>query len=380
MSRRESLQRGVGGICGGALAATGAQWPIARQRANACKPPRAVHRRAFGLAAPRPAVQNPGATAPGKLTMTPASPLSARPLVGIALVVIAVLFFALGDTLTKTLTQRHPVTLVVAIRYGVSLVLLLALVAPRLGAQLWRTQRTGLVLLRALVLATASLSMGYALKLMPVGETIAIMYLSPFAVMALAVPLLGEKVTPLGWFLAVLGFSGVLVILRPGAGLDATGVMFSLLNAVCATAFHLLTRTLSRSETTIAMLFHVTLVGTVASTLMALPELGGAMPGLADFGLMALLGVLSTAGHFLFAAAYREAPASLIAPVNYLHLVWAAILGWVVFAHVPDGWTLVGMAMVMASGVAIALRAHREGRNESRRLARARAEAHTAPE
>ena len=67
--------------------------------------------------------------------------------------------------------------------------------------------------------------------------------------------------------------------------------------------------------------------------------------------------MLATAGHFLFTAAYREAPASLLAPVNYLHLVWAGILGWLVFGHMPDGMTLFGMALVAGAGVAVALRA-----------------------
>ena len=78
-----------------------------------------------------------------------------------------------------------------------------------------------------------------------------------------------------------------------------------------------------------------------------------------DFGGMALLGVLATLGHYLFPAAYREARAALLAPVNYLHLVWAAVLGWMIFGHLPDGVSLLGMAMVCASGVAIALGARR---------------------
>lgn len=281
-----------------------------------------------------------------------------RPIVGFALVMVAVLFFALSDVLTKHLTMQFPVPLVVAVRYVASLALLILFVAPRIGARLWRTERTGLVVLRGMVLTVASLTMGFALRLMPVGETIAIMYLSPFAVMLLAIPILGEKVTPVGWFLAVLGFSGVLLVLRPGGGLDTMGVMFAVANAACATVFHLMTRILSRTETTIAMLFHVTLSGAVFFSLMAIPALTGPMPGILDLGEMALLGIMATSGHFLFAAAYREAPASLIAPLNYMHLVWAAVLGWIVFSHAPDQLSLLGMAIIMGAGVAIALRGH----------------------
>lgn len=280
-----------------------------------------------------------------------------RPLVGIALVAVAVLAFALSDVVTKYLTMRYPVGLVVAARYVVSLVLLLALLAPRRGAALWRTDRTGLVLLRGVVLTLASLTMGLALRRMPVGETVAIIFLSPFAVMLLASPLLGERVSRAGWIGAVTGFAGVLLILRPGGGLDPIGVVLAVTNAGLATAYHLMTRHLVRTETTVAMLFHVTLVGTVVFVVMALGSLDGPVPGGLDIGWMIALGVLATLGHFLFTAASREAPASTLAPVNYLHLFWATGLGWLVFAHVPDGLTLVGMAMVGLAGVGVALHA-----------------------
>jgi drug/metabolite transporter (DMT)-like permease len=294
------------------------------------------------------------------VTTIPLAPPAARPLAGVALVALTVFLFALGDVATKHLTMRYPVPVVVAVRYLASLVLLLALLWPRMGADLWRTRRPRIVVLRGFVLALASLTMGLALRLMPVGETVAIMYLSPFAVMALAVPLLGERVTPAGWFLAALGFSGVLLILRPGGGLDSTGVLFALLNAALATAFHLMTRALSQTESAFAMLFHVTLVGAASFTVLAVPSLGGPLPTLPDFGLMILLGALATSGHFFFTLAYRAAPASLIAPVNYLHLVWAALLGWAVFGHLPDGWSVVGMAMIVGAGAAIAVRSHLE--------------------
>jgi len=281
-----------------------------------------------------------------------------RPLVGIAIVAMATLFFAVSDVLTKHLTGLYPVSMVIAMRYLVSMAILLVFVLPRVGARLWRTERVWLVLSRGLVLTAASFTMGHALRLMPVGETITIMYLSPIAVMILAIPLLGERVGPLSWALAGLGFAGVLLIMRPGAGLDPVGLMFALANAACATAFHLLTRVLSRSEDSITLLFWVTLSGSVAFGVLAVPTLAGPLPGLRDLSFMALLGLSATFGHFFFSLAYREAPASFLAPVNYMHLVWAGVLGWVVFSHAPGLLSLIGMAMVAASGVLIALRGH----------------------
>lgn len=277
---------------------------------------------------------------------------------GVFLVTLATLVFAASDIVTKKLAMIHAVVLIVAVRYLVNIGLMAVLLGPREGKALWHTQRTGLVVLRGLCLAAASLTMGLALRTMPVAETVAIIYLSPFAVMLLASRLLGEKVTLAGWLGAVVGFAGVLLILRPGAGLDPVGISFALINAGFATAYHLLTRVLSRTETTTALLFHTAVWGLLVFLCLMPFTPGVKMPSVADLGWMALLGVLATAGHFLFTSAYREAPASVIAPVNYLHLVWAAVLGFVVFDHMPDQIGLIGMALVVAAGIWVALRAY----------------------
>jgi drug/metabolite transporter (DMT)-like permease len=286
-------------------------------------------------------------------------PHPARPMKGVFLVVCATMAFALSDVLTKKLATHYPIMLVVAVRYLVNLVLLGVVLYPRLGAGLWRVNRKRLVFARGLCLALASLTMGLALRVMPVGETVAIVYLSPFAVMLLAIPLLGEKVTPLGWACAFAGFAGVLLILRPGTGLDPWGVTFALVNAGLATAYHLLTRFLAGSENTVALLFQTALVGSVFFCLGAVGSLGQVHIAVIDVGWMGMLGVLATMGHFLFTAAYREAPASLLAPVNYLNVVWAGILGVIIFAHWPDAVSLCGMALVCASGVVVTLGAKR---------------------
>ncbi len=281
---------------------------------------------------------------------------------GVMLVVLATLFFALADTLTKQLATVYGVILVAAMRYAVNFGLMGMALGPRMGRSLWRTNRTLLVLVRGLCLAAATLTMGMALRVMPVAETVAIVYLAPIGVMIFAALLLREKVSPAGWIAAAVGFCGVLLIVRPGTGLDPLGVVLSLVNAGLSTTYHLLTRVLAKTETTLSMLFNTAIVGSVVfwGILPFQPPL--ATPNLPDLGLMVVLGCLMTAGHFLFTAAYREAPASVLAPVNYLHLVWAGVLGWMVFGHIPDAITALGMGLVTAAGVTVALRA-RAGRS-----------------
>lgn len=285
-----------------------------------------------------------------------------RPLLGVVLVALAVLCFAISDVVTKYLTQSYPVPLVAAGRYVSGAVLLLVILGPRIKGQLWQTNRTGLVLVRAMVLAGATLTLGFALRLMPVGETVAIVYLSPIAVLALAGPILGEKVPSLGWVAGGMGFVGVLLILRPGGGLDPVGVIWTLVNVGFATAYHLMSRSLSRTETPIAMLFYVTVLGAVLFTMMSLTDLPSEMPKPFDIAAFVMLGVLATLGHFLLTAAYREAPAPTLAPVNYFHLAWAALLGWLVFGHLPGLVTALGMVLVVVAGAVMAMIAGRASR------------------
>jgi drug/metabolite transporter (DMT)-like permease len=282
-----------------------------------------------------------------------------NPLKGVALVVAATFLFAVADTLGKHLAATYAATLILAVRYAVNLGLVTAVMAPRHGADLWRTKRTWLVILRALCLAAASITMLLALRLMPVAETVAIIYIAPVLVMLGAGWLLHERISGLGWLGVALGFSGVLLVARPGSGLDALGVMLSLGNAVLSTGYHLLTRVLARTETTMALMLHTALVGTLVFGALAFALPGTALPDATDLGLMAALGALATAAHLLFTSAYREAPASTLAPVNYLHIAFATLLGWLVFRQVPDLLGFVGMALIAAAGLLAAWRASR---------------------
>lgn len=122
------------------------------------------------------------------------------PLKGIALIIAATLAFASADVLTKQVTIHQPISVVVAVRYLVNLGLLSVFLYARVGPDLWRVNRRGLVFARALCMACASRTMGLALRLMSVGETVAIVYLSPFAVLLLSAPVSGERVRPLCCF------------------------------------------------------------------------------------------------------------------------------------------------------------------------------------
>lgn len=293
------------------------------------------------------------------MTIASPAPLTHQPLRGLLCVLGATLLFAYNDTTNKLLITEYNVPMVTAIRYITHCLLMLAIVAPLHGREMVRTQRTGLVVVRGASLAFGSFLMSLALQRMPVAEATAIIYLCPVLVVLLSGPLLKETVSPLAWIAALMGFTGVLLIARPGGGLDPLGVAFALGNVALALCYNLLSRVLARTERTMAMLFFSALAGAIGFGIFLPWTLYGATPTPVQLVLFAGLGVSAWLGHYLFTLSYRYAPAALVAPMTYMHLVWAGILGWLVFNHAPDHIAIGGMALVACAGLVSAIRPRR---------------------
>lgn len=286
----------------------------------------------------------------------PVSLTENRPLLGVLLAIAATLLFATNDATNKYLIATYDVPLTAAIRYIVHALLMLAIIAPSRGREMVTTRRTGLVVVRSVCLVVATLFAGLALQRMPIAETVSIIYLSPILVVVLARPILGEQIGLLGWLAALGGFVGVVLIARPGGGLDPAGVVFALCNVGVTVTYYLLSRILARSERTLALLFYSALVGAICFGLTMPWFWFGMVPSPLEIGLFISLGVTAGLGHFCFTAANRYAEASLLAPMGYMHLLWAGLLGWLVFGQLPDRLGLVGMAIIALAGVAAALR------------------------
>lgn len=277
---------------------------------------------------------------------------------GVLLVLAAVFVFACMDSTTKHLTMLYNPVVVVATRYIVNLLLLLIFFVPKQGMALFSVQRRGLVWVRGFALAFSSLFAALALQTMPVAETTAIVYLAPFGVLLLSGSILGEKVRLSGWLATALGFMGLLLIVRPGSGLSPVGTLFALGCAAMTVIYHLLSRLLAKTESTLAMLLYAALAGAIFFCALLPWNWQIPSPESLDTGLFVMIGFMALAGHFLFTAAYREAPASLLSPVNYVHLAWAALLGWLIFGHVPDRISMIGIGCVAAAGIGNALWNH----------------------
>jgi drug/metabolite transporter (DMT)-like permease len=279
-----------------------------------------------------------------------------RPLArSIFLMLGATLCFAVLDATAKHLARTYPVPMLVWARYLVHFVLMLFLLAPSLRWKLVATRRPGRNIVRALLLVAITGLNFAALRLLPLAETTALLFVTPLLVGLLAAPLLGERLSAARWLASLAGFGGVLLIARPGGILDPTGLVLALGAAGCYAIYQIQTRVLSATETPVTMLFYTALVGTVSLSLAAPLYWSGPFPDAADALRIALLGILGGTGHYLLIRAFAGAPASVLSPFLYFQLVWATLLGWFAFDHWPDGTTLLGMAIIAAGSLALAL-------------------------
>lgn len=298
--------------------------------------------------------------------LTVPEPQLQRPMKGIVMVLFAVLLLATMDAITKHLTMAYNVPSVLAMRYILAIPILLAVLYPRHGIGLFRVQRKRQVLLRSATMAVASFFAANAFQRLPMAETTSIIFLAPFGVLFLAGLVLGEKVRLASWLAAAGGFAGLLLITRPGGGLAPVGVAFALATAALSVWYYLSSRLLAKTESTLAMLFYANLAGAVFLGAMLPFNLPAISPTAADLGLLLITAALSVIGHFLLTAAYREARAGLISPLLYVHLIWAGLLGWLVFGHVPDAWAMLGIAIVAVSGAGLGVWNYHAERREKR--------------
>ena len=276
----------------------------------------------------------------------------------IALVLAAVFLFACQDAIGKYLFASYPVPFVQAVRYFVNVAIMLALFLPRLGWGIARTSRIWLVSARGLALAFGSLTGGLALRTMPLAEMNSILYLAPLGVLFLSMPVLGEKVKWFGWVATGIGFVGLLFIVRPGTNLSGISLIYAFLCLLTAVVYPMLSRLLSKTESTQTLMFYVGLAGSIFFGAQLPWSLPAHLPALPDMGLMVALGAISLVGHSLFTAAYARAPVSLLAPFTYAHIAWATLLGWLVFQQVPDRITFIGIGLVAIAGVGNAAMNH----------------------
>jgi drug/metabolite transporter (DMT)-like permease len=253
------------------------------------------------------------------------------------------------DGLGKYLANGHSVAQVVWARYAFAVPVVMAVAGPRRWRGLLNSDRLSWQAARALLPLLASVSVIVGLTMMPLADFTAISFASPLLVVALSVPLLGERITLRSWIGVIGGFAGVLVIVRPGAGSISWTAAFPLATAFCFALYQVMTRLVSRSDDPVVTLAWTIVVGLVLMTLV-LPFQWQPV-ALPAWLLLALSGVLFGLAHFLVIRAFALAQASLLAPFTYAQLVGAVIFGSLVFGQMPDATTFIGAGLVVCAGI-----------------------------
>jgi len=283
-------------------------------------------------------------------------PDSARhPFHGVILMLMALLFFAALDATSKHLARTFALPLVIWARYTCHCLLMVVFLAPSMRLKLVTTGRPLIQVVRAALLVFSALITLAALRIMPLAETTAIVSVSPLMVALLAARFLGETVGRRRWLAICIGFGGALIIARPGGALSLSGILLALAAALGFALYLVLTRQLSATENSFTMLFYTALTGTLAMSLSLPWFWSGPVPSVSEALLIASTGVCSAMGHFLMIRAVHHAPASTLSPLTYLQLLWATLLGGLIFGQLPDRWSVVGMLIIAGSGVSIAM-------------------------
>ena len=269
---------------------------------------------------------------------------------GILLFCANVFFGTMVDAPAKLLQHNGvPIFTVVFLRYAIALVALICLLLWRRQWPL-RSQNIRVNLLRGALLTSSTFANFYAVGHLPLALVVSINFAAPLISCALAPVLLGEYVGPRRWAAVAVGFCGMLIIVRPGTESFQPAMLFSLFNAMVMALYQIFTRKAGFRDTPETGLLWVFAVGLVVSGAM-LPQ-GFAPPALGWLWAVALImGTCGLIAHLVISHALRLAPASLLAPFAYTQIIWMTLSGVVLFGDWPDHFTLLGAAIIIASGI-----------------------------
>jgi len=270
--------------------------------------------------------------------------------IGIALVTATTLMFAVLDTSAKWLVQTLPVLQVVWLRFLFHTILTTAIFMPSMGPELFKIKNPRLQLLRGVMLALMTGLNFFALQYLQLAETGAVQFSVPILIALISAWLLHEKLDAKRWFVILLGFSGVLIIMRPGSHAFHPAIFLSILNALLYAAFNLMTRRLAGSDHPISTQLASAAVPTLLLAPFALWQWQTPQDGL-TWCVILLTGLTGGLGHTASALAHRYATAAVLGPFLYQQIIYMALGGWLVFGQIPDGAVVIGACVVVLSGL-----------------------------
>ena len=270
---------------------------------------------------------------------------------GVCIMILGAGVLSMNDAATKYLAETYPMGQVLGLRQSVALIVILAYVWWSGSWEKLRINHRSGQAWRAAVHCGSAVLIIWALTLLPIATVTAIVFSSPLVVLIFSMRFLGEGVSWQRWIAVIIGFTGVLVIVRPG-GVSFEWALLVAVSAAIVSGFRdLLTRRLSRTDTSISMLFWASAL-LITLSFLTIPfgwhplTLGGSFWFIIN-------GLLNAGAHFLMIEALRLGDAALVSPFRYSAILWAILTGFIVWNQLPDTFTVVGAAMLIISGILI---------------------------
>lgn len=277
-----------------------------------------------------------------------------RVVLGIACAFVAIFLFAIYNALSKWLTADYSPWQIMFFRGAFGLVPFAAYALLFSSRAALRSRQPKLQVVRAALGFSANLFFIYAYRQMPLADAIAIGYAAPIFVVFLSVPLLSEKVGLWRASAAFVGFTGVLMIAQPGPGIFTSGALYAMAGTLCYALLLIVTRRVGSSDSALCTVLISTGLYTLAAATL-LPSVW-VTPNGQDLALLSAVGLVATTAMLLFVFAFRHAEAAVLAPLDYVSMLWAALFGFFVWGEIPTAWAVAGMATIAGSGLVITAR------------------------
>lgn len=294
---------------------------------------------------------------------------------GAAFALLAFAIFATHDVVVKTLGEFYsPVQIVFfSVTFSFPLVALMLLRDQTDGNLIprhpwWTALRTAC----AVVTAVTAF---YAFSVLPLAQTYSILFATPLLITLLAIPVLGERVGLRRGIAVVVGLLGVMIVLRPGAAPLSPGHIAAVAAAICSSLASVIVRKIGPEERSVVLLLYPMVTNFILLG-CALPFVYVPMP-IEHLGMVGIISAFGMAGMLLIIAAYRNAEAAIVAPMQYSQMIWAVIFGWWLFDESVDGMTILGAAVIIGSGIYIVMREAAKKRDSQRPVLRTHARPET---
>lgn len=272
----------------------------------------------------------------------------------IATICLGMFCLVLNDALAKWLTDHYSPLQIVFLRSLIAVPMIAAIGLMLGGRASLRTSHLRIHAVRGLLAIGAAYTFFQGLKILPLAEATSLAFAAPIFVTALSVPLLRERVGWRRWLAVLVGFVGVLVIVRPGAAAFQPASLLIVAAALFYALFMISARWIRLEENVWTMMFYVALFPLLYSALVV--PLIWAPVVLDHMPYVAAMAVVGTVGVTLIGQAFRLSPAAVVAPFDYTALIWASLFGWLIWGELPDIWTYAGAAVIVTSGIYIIIR------------------------